>query len=131
MMNLADEYGFLVINEVPAVGMHWWDDYNFAPDKVNAETAVVHKELIRQLMERDKNHPSIVMFSVANEPATHEEAAGEYFRDVISYTRTVCDLPLTLVEFPGLRGITSKNGTPSQMRTKLPPALAKAVSHSL
>jgi beta-glucuronidase len=99
MMNLADEYGFLVINEVPAVGMHWWDDYNFAPDKVNAETAVVHKELIRQLMERDKNHPSIVMFSVANEPATHEEAAGEYFRDVISYTRTVCDLPLTLVEF--------------------------------
>ena len=40
MMNLADEYGFLVINEVPAVGMHWWDDYNFAPDKVNAETAV-------------------------------------------------------------------------------------------
>ena len=99
MMNLADEYGFLVINEVPAVGMHWWDDYNFGPDKVNAETAVVHKELIRQLMARDKNHPCIVMFSVANEPATHEEAAGEYFRDVISYTRTVCDLPLTLVEF--------------------------------
>ena len=99
MMNLADEYGFLVINEVPAVGMHWWDDYNFGPDKVNGETAKVHKELIRQLMARDKNHPSIVMFSVANEPATHEEAAGEYFRDVISYTRTVCDLPLTLVEF--------------------------------
>ncbi len=99
MMDLADEYGFLVINEVPAVGMHWWEDYNFTPDKVNGETAVVHKELIRQLMARDKNHPCVVMFSVANEPATHEEAAGEYFRDVIAYTRTVCDLPLTLVEF--------------------------------
>ncbi len=99
MMELADEYGFMVINEVPAVGMHWWGDYNFGPDMVNAETAKVHKELIRQLMERDKNHPCIVMFSVANEPATHEEAAGEYFRDVIAYARTVCDLPLTLVEF--------------------------------
>lgn len=99
IMDLADEYGFLVIDEVPAVGMHWWDDYNFGPDKVNAETAVVHKELIRQLVARDKNHPCVIMLSVANEPATHEEAAGEYFRDVISYTRTVCDLPLTLVEF--------------------------------
>lgn len=99
IMDLADEYGFLVIDEVPAVGMHWWDDYNFAPDKVNGETAILHKELIKQLMDRDKNHPCVVMLSVANEPATHEEAAGEYFKDVISYARTVCDLPLTLVEF--------------------------------
>lgn len=98
-MDLADEYGFLVIDEVPAVGMHWWDDYNFGPDKVNAQTAVLHKEMLKILMERDKNHPSVVMLSVANEPATHEELAGEYFKDVISYARTVCDLPITLVEF--------------------------------
>ena len=99
IMNLADEYGFLVIDEVPAVGMHWWDDYNFGEDKVNAETAVLHKEMIKVLMERDKNHPSVVMLSVANEPASHEENAGKYFKDVISYARTVCDLPITLVEF--------------------------------
>ena len=99
IMDLADRYGFLVIDEVPAVGMHWWDDYNFGPDKVNGETAVLHKELIKQLIERDKNHPSVVMLSVANEPATHEEAAGAYFKDVIAYAKSVCELPITLVEF--------------------------------
>lgn len=55
--------------------------------------------MLKVLMDRDKNHPSVVMLSVANEPATHEELAGEYFKDVISYARTVCDLPITLVEF--------------------------------
>ena len=39
------------------------------------------------------------MFNVANEPAPHEETAGEYFRDVISYARTVCDLPLTFISW--------------------------------
>jgi len=38
------------------------------------------------------------MLSVANEPASEEEAAGEYFKDVISYARTVSDRPITLVE---------------------------------
>ena len=99
IMDLADEYGILVIDEVPAVGMNWWGENSFAPDKLNDETKALHKELIGQLVARDKNHPSFVMLSVANEAATHEQAAGEYFKDVISYARTVCDLPVTIVEF--------------------------------
>ena len=79
--------------------VNWWGENSFAPDKLNDETKALHKELIGQLVARDKNHPSFVMLSVANEAATHEQAAGEYFKDVISYARTVCDLPVTIVEF--------------------------------
>ena len=97
-MNLADEYGILVINEVPAVGMNWWKD-NFTRDRINNETKELHKELVKQLIERDKNHPSVVMLSVANEAGTHEEAARNYFKDVIEHARKLCSLPITIVEF--------------------------------
>lgn len=39
------------------------------------------------------------MLSVANEAATHEENARTYFQDVISYTRSLSSLPITIVEF--------------------------------
>ncbi len=98
IMSLADRYGFLVIDEVPAVGMNWWHD-TFTEDRANEETKALHKELIEQLMERDKNHPSVVMLSVSNESATHEENARAYFSDVIAYARSVTDLPITIVEY--------------------------------
>ncbi len=99
IMDLADEYGMMVLDELPAVGMNWWDAPNFAPDKLNDETKALHKELAKQLIARDKNHPCVVMFSVANEAATHEDASREYFSDVISVVRKNSDLPVTTVEF--------------------------------
>lgn len=98
IMNLADEYGFLVIDEVPAVGMNWWRD-NFTPDRINEESLEVHKELVKQLIARDKNHPSVVMLSVANEAGTHEESSRRYFKDLIDYSRTITNLPITTAEF--------------------------------
>ena len=98
IMDLADEYGFLVIDEVPAVGMNWWKD-NFTPDRINQDSLSIHKELVRQLIARDKNHPCVVMLSVANEAGTHEEASREYFRGVIDYARQITDLPITTAEF--------------------------------
>ena len=99
VMDLADEYGILVIDEVPAVGMNWWGGVNFAPDKINDETQALHKELVKQLIARDKNHPSVVMLSVANEAGTHEDSARDYFKGVIDHARALCDLPITIVEF--------------------------------
>lgn len=97
-MDLADEYGIMVIDEVPAVGMNWWHD-NFTPDRINDETLKLHNQLISDLMARDKNHPCVVMVSVANEAGTHEDAARDYFAKVVEHTRTVTDLPVTIVEF--------------------------------
>lgn len=98
IMDLADEYGIMVIDEVPAVGMNWWKD-NFTEDRINKDTQMLHNRLIGALIARDKNHPSVVMLSVANEAGTHEDASREYFKGVINYARKVTDLPITIVEF--------------------------------
>ena len=98
IMSLADEYGIMVIDEVPAVGMNWWEK-NFSPETINEKTCELHKELIKQLIERDKNHPSVILLSVANEAGTHELEAREYFKEITAFARSVTDLPLTIVEF--------------------------------
>lgn len=98
IMSLADEYGIMVIDEVPAVGMGWWND-TFTSDRANDETKELHKELVRQLVARDKNHPSVIMYSVANEAATHEANSRPYFADVVECARSVTDLPITIIEF--------------------------------
>ena len=100
IMDLADRYGFMVIDEVPAVGMNWWD-VNFAEDRVNDTTLQLHKELIKQLYERDKNHPCVVMMCVGNEPGSNEKKGEEYFKEVFDYARTVWNVPLTVVEVCG------------------------------
>ncbi len=100
IMSLADEYGIMVIDEVPAVGMNWFrgGEKNFLPHRLNDETKKLHKELVKALIERDKNHPGVVMLNVANEPASEEEESRPYFKDVIEYTRTLSPLPITIAE---------------------------------
>ena len=35
---------------------------------------------MRELVARDKNRPSVIMWSVANEPASSDPQADHYFR---------------------------------------------------
>lgn len=63
MLRLADHAGLLVISETPAVGLSFADE-----DGVRARQ-VQCLAYIRELVARDKNHPSVIMWSVANEPA--------------------------------------------------------------
>lgn len=43
------------------------------------KTHEAHEQVIRELIKRDKNHACVVMWSIANEPSSHEEGAYEYF----------------------------------------------------
>jgi beta-glucuronidase len=63
-MQLADREGFLVINEIPAVSLL------FDSDESSAQRLRLCLQQIDELIERDKNHPSVVIWSVANEPMT-------------------------------------------------------------
>ncbi len=63
MMDMADRLGFLVIDETPAVGLFFTEP---GLEKRNQ----LCKQMIRELIDRDKNHPSVIMWSVANEPHT-------------------------------------------------------------
>lgn len=63
-METADREGFLIIDEIPAVGMSFSDgDENIAKRQAQC------LQDIDDLIARDKNHPSVVIWSVANEPS--------------------------------------------------------------
>ncbi|XP_055594703.1 beta-glucuronidase isoform X2 [Uranotaenia lowii] len=76
-MQFADEHGIMIIDECPSV-----DTENYSQILLEK-----HKASIEQLIHRDRNHPSVVMWSIANEPRTAQFAADAYFEAVAKYTR--------------------------------------------
>lgn len=89
---MADREGFLVIDEVPAVGM-FQSLMNFMEASTGKQTAFFKKETtpvllkahlraIEEMIARDKNHPSVIAWSLLNEPETTNEAAVPYFKEV-------------------------------------------------
>lgn len=93
MMRLCDEMGILVIDETPAVGMHTTFTATgmrvdvTSPTWQTLQTAEHHEQVIKEMIERDKNHPSVIMWSVANEPASEEAGAYEYFAPLFDLAR--------------------------------------------
>ncbi|MBI1259856.1 MAG: beta-glucuronidase [Chloroflexi bacterium] len=74
-MDVADQLGILVIDETPAVGL-------FFTEPGLAHRNEICQQYIRELIDRDKNHPSVIMWSVANEPHTaRPEARQAYQRE--------------------------------------------------
>jgi len=80
MLDLADRLGILVISESPAVSM--------IPAHASADTLELHCQVIREQIRRDYNHPSVVMWCVANEPHSHTPEAVPYFERVFQVART-------------------------------------------
>ncbi|KXG46724.1 Glycoside hydrolase, family 2, immunoglobulin-like beta-sandwich [Penicillium griseofulvum] len=95
VMEFADRHGIVVIDETPAVGLNiallglsaGEAVKTFAPDSINNNTQEAHKQAIRELINRDKNHASVVMWSIANEPASNEDGARAYFEPLVKLTR--------------------------------------------
>ena len=89
---MADREGFLVIDEVAAVGL-FESLMNFMEANTGKKTAFfekettplllkAHKRAIEELITRDKNHPCVIAWSLLNEPDTSSEAAVPYFKEV-------------------------------------------------
>ncbi|HEM6162248.1 TPA: beta-glucuronidase [Streptococcus suis] len=108
MMRLADRLGIVVLDEVPAVGLFQLFNaaLNLTGDSEEAkntwevmQTKEAHELVIDELIARDKNHPSVVMWVVANEPAGHEKGARAYFEPLIQRMRDrdPSKRPVTLV----------------------------------
>jgi len=90
IMDQADEQGIVVIDECPGVGIE--TDENF-DDKSLAH----HREVMEELVRRDKNRPGVIMWSIANEPRSDKAIAGPYFKNVLDHTRELD--PTRLVTF--------------------------------
>ncbi|MET0780295.1 MAG: beta-glucuronidase [Microbacterium sp.] len=95
-LDYADRHGIVVIDETAAVGLNLGlgggfhgrvTERSFSPTMFNDRTQAAHAQGIRELIARDKNHASVVMWSIANEPESVEEGAREYFEPLVSLAR--------------------------------------------
>ena len=96
MLALADRLGFLVIAETPAVGLY------FREDGLDRRSQLC-LQYVRELVARDKNHPSIIMWSVANEPHSKPPHAKPFFRQLYDEAHILDGTrPVTLASTVGL-----------------------------
>jgi beta-glucuronidase len=96
VLDHADRHGIVIIDETAAVGLNMGlgggifggQGYTtFSPETIDDRTREVHARAIRELVARDKNHPSVVLWSIANEPESDTEAAEDYFRPLFDVAR--------------------------------------------
>ena len=117
---MADEEGFLIIDEVPAVGM-MRSTHNFAAAGTGQytyffETPTVpellknHKQQVSEMMARDKNHACVIAWSLFNEPETTSEYARNYFSEVFAHARALDP------QHRPLTGAFEKNSAPDKCR---------------
>ncbi|MBI1763276.1 MAG: beta-glucuronidase [Acidobacteria bacterium] len=103
-MLLADKLGVLIIDEIPAVSLN----FNDTDDLIAARFKQCTQQ-IAELVARDKNHPSVIMWCVANEPMAGNPLAGggspkateagkQFFSKMYAQTRQLdASRPVTMV----------------------------------
>lgn len=110
IMQMADKEGIVVIDEVAAVGMFDFSsvfdpgsttnkkDF-FAREFVHTQTKSAHINAVTELINRDKNNPCVVMWSLFNEPDTTKDHSVPYFESIFSHARNIDkqNLPKTFV----------------------------------
>jgi beta-glucuronidase len=96
VLDFADRHGIVVIDETAAVGLNLGvqggltgigPKPTFSEETFGAATRAAHEQHLRELIARDKNHPSVVMWCIANEPASNEDGAREYFEPLVKLAR--------------------------------------------
>lgn len=88
ILHIADREGIVVINESPAVAFNFFNNEKVFTEKhMHPSVLNHHLEIMEDLIIRDKNHPSVVMWCVANEAKTDDEGSVDYLRKVAERTR--------------------------------------------
>ncbi len=77
MINLAMDFG-------PRTGP---EPRTFGPDGFGADAREACVTSVRRLIERDKNHPSVVMWCLSNEPDSAADGAREFLEPIVEQAR--------------------------------------------
>ncbi len=80
--DICDEEGLIVLEEIP---VYW--GINFS----NSEVLKLALYLLRTMVYRDFNHPSIIMWSVGNEIQLSNKACRYFIRELLKYARELDD----------------------------------------
>ncbi|MCH4004847.1 beta-glucuronidase [Lactobacillus crispatus] len=93
----ADKYGFLIIDEVPAVGLNRSvtnflnvtnsNQSHFFAAKTVPQLKQVHQQEIKEMIDRDQRHPSVIAWSLFNEPESTTPESYDYFKDIFTYAK--------------------------------------------
>lgn len=103
VLDYADRRGIVVIDETAAGMVNLAMDFGprqgpppetFGPDGFGAEARRECERAARELIERDRNHPSVVMWCLSNEPDSAAEGAREFIAPVVAAARRLDDRPL-------------------------------------
>lgn len=96
--DLCDREGILVMDETPAVGIGGGAAVNPYKEYPLAEH---HRQVLAEMIHRDKNHPCVVLWSLGNEPDTEHfpQSAYDYWRPLYeqAHTQDPQDRPVTMV----------------------------------
>lgn len=98
MYELCDREGIVIIDETPAVGIgagEHQDPYQTFTIKEH------HEQVLKEMINRDKNHPCVVMWSMGNEPDTEHfpQSAYDYWQYLYKLTHNLdpSNRPVTFV----------------------------------
>ncbi len=94
MYQLCDREGIVIVDETPAVGM-------WASEQYGWNLGEYHRQVLLDLIQRDKNHPCVVMWSLGNEPDTETwpDKARDYWLPLYraAHEADPQDRPVTVV----------------------------------
>ncbi len=94
---MADEEGFLIIDETTAVGcmestMNFLaanqgtgKKLGFFEKETTPQLLEHHRQVLHDMITRDKNHASVIAWSILNEPQCTSDGTEEYFKNLFDY----------------------------------------------
>jgi len=80
VLDYCDRHGILMQTEVPAWGYETFQGMGAQPDPVIMENGL---EQLREMISRDRNHPSVVVWGLCNEIAGQEPAAYQFAKRLL------------------------------------------------
>ena len=100
-LDLCDRFGILFLEELP---INWWGVEWFGKEGVVQDDQILDLALpmLEKLIGRDKNHPSVIIWSMANESKTDSAVGIKVMRALIGRTKALDPTRLvTFVTAPG------------------------------
>ena len=118
---MADQEGFLIIDEAPGVGL-MRSFANFAAAGAGKSNGFFgdcpdvellqrnHRAAVEEMIRRDKNHPSVIAWSIFNEAETITQAAEDYFAPLFETARRLDP------QHRPVTGVLEKTSSPDRCR---------------
>ena len=89
--HMADRFGIVIVDQNTASGFHKLEYFS-------ETTLEHHKQVTLEMINRDRNHPSVVMWCLANEPQCDLPQTKPYFSALANFTRSIAaGRPITIV----------------------------------